>query len=303
MKPTPSKKDGGPPSVTTNPGASSSMPKNGTPSVVTVGAIDWRFADPNAEGLVGLNFGRTPPSPLALNLISRLAVSHGLTESEGQNMLSAVPGIQQLAVSIRDNHVVCMVTGSVAVPTSVQPGWKAVPVSGNGILIGDIESVDQALQRFTTGFPSSDLTLAAGHLQANTDLWAVGSGRLLGTDSISTRVKRFSLAASLQDSFISDTTFEFSEEPDPSTLRKWPPAARDARIDGNIVRVRTSIDPDQVQQKFGDVTSSLAGQRLASLVSLMRYLPARNTAITQHTKPVIYGLDDGPKELGHGPQQ
>jgi hypothetical protein len=49
------------PTVVTNPGAST--PSTPTPSLIVVGGIDWRFADPFADALVGINFSR--PLPLA----------------------------------------------------------------------------------------------------------------------------------------------------------------------------------------------------------------------------------------------
>jgi hypothetical protein len=42
-----------PPSVVTNPFPS---PREASPSLIVVGGIDWRFADPSADALVGFNF-------------------------------------------------------------------------------------------------------------------------------------------------------------------------------------------------------------------------------------------------------
>jgi len=36
---------------------------------------------------------------------------------------------------------------------------------------------------------------------------------------------------------------------------------------------------------------------MALLVNAARYLPENEAAVVNRTRPVIYGLDDGPKEL------
>jgi hypothetical protein len=54
---------------------------------------------------------------------------------------------------------------------------------------------------------------------------------------------------------------------------------------------------DEVQQKFGPIAVSPLGQRLTALVQAARYLPVRDTTQPKQSKPVIYGLDGGPKEV------
>jgi hypothetical protein len=51
-----------------------------------------------------------------------------------------------------------------------------------------------------------------------------------------------------------------------------------------------------VQQRFGQIAASPLGQRLGVLAETARYLPAPDSSVPK-TKPVIYGLDDGPKEV------
>ena len=57
------------------------------------------------------------------------------------------------------------------------------------------------------------------------------------------------------------------------------------------------MEGDEAQQKFGQVAGSPLGQRLAALVEAARYLPARDITVPKHAKPMIYGLDGGPKEV------
>jgi hypothetical protein len=57
------------------------------------------------------------------------------------------------------------------------------------------------------------------------------------------------------------------------------------------------MEANEVQKRFGQIVASPFGQRLAALVKAARYLPVRNTTVPSQTKPVVYGLDGGPKEM------
>ena len=110
-------------------------------------------------------------------------------------------------------------------------------------------------------------------------------------------MKRFSLTVSIQNRLTSDMAFEFNGTPSATTLRTWQTKLGAATLEGNEVHVRMSMEGDEMQQRFGKIAASLVGQRLAALVKAARYLPMRDTTVPRQTKPVIYGLDDGPKEV------
>ena len=61
--------------------------------------------------------------------------------------------------------------------------------------------------------------------------------------------------------------------------------------------VEAQAEADEVPQRFGQIAFSPLGQRLAGLVMAARYLPVRDTTAPKQTKPVIYGLDGGPRVL------
>jgi hypothetical protein len=165
------------------------------------------------------------------------------------------------------------------------------------MLIGHAEAVDQAAQRIATQGPLSELTRSAVQRQADSDFWAVGSAKLLDAQTASAGMKRFSLTASTRDRFASDTAFEFDGVPDADTLRTWLASLGGATIEGSAVHVRVSMEPDEAPQWFPQIAVSPLGQRLGTLVKAARYLPARDATSTGRTKPVIYGLDSGPKEV------
>ena len=75
----------------------------------------------------------------------------------------------------------------------------------------------------------------------------------------------------------------------------WQNKLGNATLEGNALHVRMSMEADEVQKKFGQIADGPVGERLAALVKAARYLPARDASVPRQTKPVIYGLDDGPK--------
>jgi hypothetical protein len=287
-----------PPNVIANPG---------TPTLIVVGGIDWRFADPSADGLVGFNFSGLSASPLARSLVVKLGATQGLTEADTQKIFDGLSGVDQVVLSVRDNRIVVMVTGGLTDLTLPAPeaGWKVVPVSGSAMLIGHADAVDQAVQRIATnGAPGTlaELTRLAQERQAGSEFWAVGSAGLAGPQAASAGVKRFSLAVSIRNRLSSDVALEFNEGPGANALETWQTTLGGAAtLESNVVHVRTSLEADEVQQKFGQIAASPVGQRLAGLVKAARYLPAHDTTVPRRPKPVIYGLDGGPKEVNQYP--
>jgi hypothetical protein len=302
VKPT---KNAAPGSKATDSGPFTSTPEKVTPSVIVAGGIDWRFADPLADALVGFNASSLSTSPLAHNLIDQLGASQGLTAAAMQKIFEGLSGVNQVAISVRDNQIVVMVTGRRPDSTlpPLQAGWKTVPVSGNAMLVGHAEAVDQAVQRIAMEGAPSELTRSAEERQASSEFWAVGSAKVVGPQAVSAGVKRFSLTFSIRDHLTSEAAFEFNGAPDANTLEVWPIAPGSAVIDGNVVHARMAMNADEVPQKLGQFALSPLGQRLTTLVMSARYLPVRDTTLPKQTKPIIYGLDDGPKEVTHYPNR
>ena len=143
------------PFQSTSQGAKSSLVK---PASIIVGGVDWRFADPFADVLVGFNFSRLSASPIARNMIAMAGAKHGLRPAEIQKVFDGLAGVDQIALSIRSNRVVAMVTGSVADSTLpvLEAALKIAPVSAGAMLVGHASTVDQAIQRIAmNGHPRS----------------------------------------------------------------------------------------------------------------------------------------------------
>jgi hypothetical protein len=301
VKPQAPAKDPAPRNVVARPLPSTT--RTVTPSLIVVGGIDWRFADPLADALVGFNFSRLSASPLARNLIAQLAAKQGLGEADLQKLFDGLSGVDQVALSVRNNRIVAMVTGSVADSTLPAPeaGLKAVPISGSGMLFGHADAVDQAVQRIAIKGPPTELTRLAEERQAGSEFWAIGSAGLVGPQAVSAGVKRFLLTVWIRTNLTSDVALEFNGVPSPNALQMWQTKLGAATVEDNAIHVRASMEADEVRQKFGQIAESQLGEGLAALVQAARYIPVRDNTAPKQTKPIIYGLDGGPREVNQYP--
>ena len=296
----PQKKETPTPSVVTNPfpsqgvKASPANRSSANPAMIMVGGIDWRFADPFADAVVGFNFSGISGSPLARSLVTSLGTKQGLSEADIQKIFDGISDVDQIAFSVRDSKVVAVITGHVADAALPAPeaGIKAVPVSGGVMLIGHADAVDQAMQRISMKIPPTELMRSYQARQANSEFWAVGSARLAGPQAASAGVKQFALTVWIRNSLTTDVALELSGVPSAGALQTWQKQlGSGATVEGNTVHVRTTVEAAEVQQKIAEMTAGPLGQSVAALVEAARYLPVRDNTVPKQTKPIIYGLD------------
>lgn len=288
--------------VVTNRSAGST-PRNattqsGTAALITIGGIDWRFADPFPDALIGINFNALSNSPLARSLVTQLGAQQGIAAADMQKIFDGMSDVDQVAISMRANRMVVMITGRVAnadLPAPEAGGLKVVPVSGNAMLVGHADAVDQAARRIAGPNWPSDLTRDAQARQAASEFWAIGSPALAGPQAAGSGLRKFYLTVSIRNRFISDVAFEFNAIPPVATVRQMQTAMGALTLEGNTAHLRMSMEAAEVQQKFASIAASPFGQRLSDLIAAAKYIPARDTAVPKQTKPVIYGLDDGPR--------
>jgi hypothetical protein len=287
IKPPPGTKKDGSKSAIKHPNTQS--PRTGTPSMVTVGSIDWRFADPFADALVGIDFSELSDSPLVRSMIAQLGTNQGLNAADMQKIFDGLAGVDQVALSVRANRMVVMITGRVTESNLPPPeaGLKLVPLPGGAILVGHADAVDQAAQRIAMNAPLSELARWAGEQQANSDFWAAGTAALVGPQAISTGVKRFSLTVSLGDGLSSDVAFEFNGAPNATALQAWQKTLGGGTLEGNTIHLRTSLEAGDVQQKFNEIAASALGSQLGALVQSAKYLPVPEATRPKQTRAVI----------------
>jgi hypothetical protein len=224
-------------------------------------------------------------------LIAQLGANQGLTKPETDKMFQGMAGVYRVALSVRNNQVVAMITGHVADPKfpGLDASWKAVSIGPSTVLVGHVEAVDQALQRMSADAPSEEINRMADAWPADREFWAVGSAALAGPQATNAGLKRFSLSMSIRDRLTSNAAFEFDKAPDENALRVWPSTPGGSTVDGNVVNVKASMDAAEVDRRLVEIAASPVGQQLSELIKVARLLPVRDT--TPKAKPVIYGLD------------
>jgi hypothetical protein len=302
VKPQPGAKGAAARTAVNNPFPPASRPL--TPSVIVIGGgIDWRFADPFADGIVGLNFSSLSGSPLARDLLVQLGASRGVPEADTRKIFDALSGVGQMAISVRDNHVVGMITGSGMewAPSVREAGVKIAPVSPTAIVVGHVDAVDQAIQRIAMKSVPSEMTKLADGVLVRGEFWIVGSAALAGPQAVSAGAKRFSAAVSIRNQVTSDVAFEFDRPPDMNTLQEWQKTLGSTTIEGNTIHFVMSMGSDEARRKLGQLAAGPLGPRLMYLLAVAKYLPERDTTVRVQNKPVIYGLDGGPKVVDQVP--
>jgi hypothetical protein len=303
VKPTAPEKNTTPAAVTNHSFSPTPSSRSAMPSMLMVATMDWRFVDPFADAVIGINFGRVADSTLAHSLVAQLGAKAGLTDADVKKLFDGLSGLDQIALSVRDNKVVVMLTGSVAdtAPPAPDAGMKAVSPSAGVMLFGSSDAVDQAMQRINMRVPLSDMGRSAQERQAASEFWAMGSARILGPQASSAGLRRFFLTVWIRNNLISDLAFEFNGVPNPKTLEAF--SKMGGTLEGNVLHSRTAIEASELQQKFGEIVASPVGDQLSALVAAARSLPARDTTAPKQTKPVIYGLEGGPKVVGQDPNR
>jgi hypothetical protein len=224
--------------------------QSGAPSVIVVGAINWRFADSKAETLAGFNVSKLLESPWARRLIAEVAADQGLDEPEILKIFDRLSNVNHIGLSLRGDQVVLMVTGGVAdlAPPELDSGWKSVRAGASAMLIGSTEAVDQSLLRISSQSALGEFASIAEQRQSAAEFWAVGSDA----------------------------------------------PAVEALLKGSAALGEGSAD--DLESRLKEIVSSPIGQRLGILVQAARKLPGRD-AQPDRTRPVIYGLDGGPREV------
>ncbi len=263
---------------------------NVTAADIIAGTIDWRFADPSADTLVGFHAKNLATVPLARKAVAQLGANLGLAPAEVQNLLDRMSGVEQVGISVSQSHTIVMITGrgSDSVIPPLEPGWKATPVVGNALLVGPADAVDQALQRLAKDDPPGEMMRIAMKRQATNEFWAIGFAA--GLDAEHAKVKSFSMQLLVRDHITSALALEFSAPPDAKALGVWAPALK-AVVEGNLVHATTTMEPDEVQQKLSQIAASPIGEHLAGLVKPTLYLPMPAVTAPEQAKPKIFGLD------------
>jgi hypothetical protein len=291
---------------------------------------DWRFAHPGATLVGGFRVKATLDSPLVNTLITQATAKNptaGPMIAMAKGMLG---GVTEVRFSVRDMgkgkdpDVLALVSGVLdEATTSMLMQGKSKSsfhrIDANTLLIGEGQSLDDALDRMSkpaVGLQARALTHSKD-LSKN-DLWIAGTLPALPmTLPVLDTLKGIALGISAQSDLRMELALETNSpkaaEDMVSSARRSQAqqpgigAALQSEVDGSTARFRFVMEGSQVIQAVQQAIDNQNGP--AALTGLLGQPPAfRSSEPAKDDKPkrdtiVIYGLDNGPREIRSTPAQ
>jgi hypothetical protein len=280
-----------------------------SPSIIRVGELDWRFAHPHADLLIGMDLESLLGSELMRTLLRQWAGKLGATPKEQDQMLAGLGDAKRILISIYNKELLAMMVGNIGnLPQGPQAGGlQFTRLSEDTALMGTEGGSFGALTRLKVP-PLPNPQQDEAKLMARTyDFWVWGrADRLAGLGAGAngnTPVKKIKLGVSFRDGFnlqmILDTPDGASAAHLLAEMQKGAPSGMTGAVEGNSVRYAMVLDRDRALQRFGGFMTDSLGKQFAPLIAAARQMSARQSGGARPSagKIVIDGLDDGPKEV------
>jgi hypothetical protein len=285
-----------------------SRPSKG-PTVIQIGELDWRFAHPHPDLLIGMDLESLLGSELMRTLLRGWAGKLGATPKEQDQMLAGLGDAKRILISIYNKDMLAMMVGKIGnLPVGPQAGGlQFTRLSEDIALMGTEGGSLGALTRLKLQ-PLPNPQQDEAKLMARTyDFWVWGrADRFAGLSASSagnTPMKKIKLGVSFRDGFnlqmILDTPDGASAAHLLAEMQKGAPSGMMGAVEGNSVRYAMVLDRDRALQRFAGFMTDSLGKQFAPLITAARQMSARQSGGARPSagKIVIDGLDDGPKEL------
>ena len=278
------------------------------PSMIQVGEVDWRFAHPHPDLLIGVDLESLMGSELMRTLLRDWAGKLGATPKEQDQMLAGLGNTKRVLISILNKDILAMMVGNVGnLPVGPQAGGlQFTRLSEDTALMGSQGGSFGALTRMKLqALPNAQQDEAK--LMARTyDFWVWGrADHLAGLGqgmSGNTPVKKIKMGVTFREGFnfqmILDTPDSASAARLLEGMQKGTPHGMRGAVEGNSVRYAMVLDRDAALQRFAGFMTDSLGKQFAPLIAAARQMSARQAVPARPAgKIVIDGLDDGPKEV------
>jgi hypothetical protein len=279
------------------------------PAMVQVGVLDWRFAHPHPDLLIGMDMENLLESELLRTLLRTWAGKLGVTPEEQEKMLTGLGDVKRVLISVYNRDMLAMMVGNIGnLPQGPQAGGlQFTRLSEDTVLMGSEGGSAGASIRLKVP-PLPNPQLEEPKLMARTyDFWVWGRPERLaglsGGMSGNTPVTKIKMGVSFRDGFnlqmILDT-------PDGATaarlfegMQKGAPRGMLGAVEGNSVRYAMVLNRDAALQRMAGFMTDSFGKNFAPLVAAARQISARQAAGARPStgKVIIDGLDDGPREV------
>jgi hypothetical protein len=280
-----------------------------SPSIIQVGELDWRFAHPHPDLLIGMDLESLLGSELMRTLLRQWAGKLGATPKEQDQMLAGLGDAKRILISIYNKDMLAMMVGNIGnLPQGPQAGGlQFTRLSEDTALMGTEGGSFGALTRLKVP-PLPNPQQDEAKLMARTyDFWVWGrADRLAGLGAGAngnTPVKKIKLGVSFRDGFnlqmILDTPDGASAAHLLAEMQKGAPSGMTGAVEGNSVRYAMVLDRDRALQRFAGLMTDSLGKQFAPLIAAARQMSAGRGVGARPSagKIVIDGLDDGPKEV------
>lgn len=297
--------------------------------VSQVPAQDWRFAHPGATLVGGFRVKATLDSPLVNALIAQATAKNPSAGPMVQMMKAALGGVTEVRFSVRDMgkgkdpDVLALVSGVLndAAANALMQGKSKTSVhriDANTLLVGEGESLAGAVDRMSK--PAVGLqarALASSKDLSKNDLWIAGALPALPMtlpllDSLRGIALGISAQADLRMEIVLETASPKIAEDMVSSARRSQAqqpglgAALQSEVDGSTARFRFVMEGNQVIQA---VQQAIENQAAPSALTGLLGQPTpvfQSNETAKSGKPkrdtvVIYGLEDGPREIRNTP--
>jgi len=330
VRPSPPNRPPAPPPLTRQ----STLQGASQPALLTVGETDWRFADPLPALVGGVNVESLSHSQLVHKLLEQLAAQLGQSP-EILNKLGD-SSITRISFSVTQRRpepsVLVLVQGSLDDATAAgltQSKLEMRRVDLNSVLLGSGADLDAAMARIQSKRPfvRAGLLQEVQTLAASNDFWMAGSLPSLGAAKLPLPISALTLGLNLQKDVLLDLSMNTGSAKNAQMLllqlqqsQKNDLAKIGASMNvgalGSTVRVRFAMNGESVSRALGEAMSEGLGTQFAGFMSMAGMptagLPAAasrapSAAPTQPEAPtrktaIIYGLEDGPREVQLGPK-
>lgn len=291
------------------------------PSMISVGGPDWRFADPIATMIGGIDLESLAQSKIVRGAVAQLLANVPGSQSALDNF-SIASGVRRALFSLRDGaaepSVLVLLSGQLDekdLARALDGKLQVRRVDLENVLVGTGPELEAAVARMGRPAVASVVpavyeskTLVDGH-----DIWIAGRiPRMPQTASVASAIHGFALGLSLRKDLRLDASVDTANvqmaqeivEKARASQKEIPEGTSlDVTAQGNVVQMRFAMDGEKLSEAltkamptpgFSEMFSSLglspAAQKGTASQKPVAPAPARKSA-------VIYGLEDGPREV------
>lgn len=296
------------------------------PITIKVGEDDWRFADPAAFAIGSINLEAMATSPLVQGIVEQVAQDiPGGVEAFRTAFDKAIgrSGVRRISLSVKEGvsepSVLILVTGRVNESDLAKLTQGKLEVRRLGlenVLLGSRTDLQAALRRLSV--PRSNVNGALQQegklLAAANDIWFAGSlTGLSPLGAFKSPVKKLSFGLNLRQDIALNltvdtgdlkTALDLAQKAQESQTELPEGASFSTTVDGSVVRMSLGMEGDRFKTFVaeawkGQVKSGLASElgKMLEHANLSADGGQSGRTPAPKGKAVIYGLEDGPKEV------